>query len=192
MHLTPPTHSTSCTLSVYLPLSFSLSHWIQFVLLKYSWVWGLLWIMDLPGVTPLMKISASPSNYQLAIAPKLETGNFSLAWAYLLRSFPCSHDHCEWPAISRKQFSFHPLSLALTVFHPPLSQWSLSLGGLGCSIWGWVLYSFLFPIFWQVVSLYVVNYYKKQLLWWGLTSALINRNSDKSLEVITYYILLEE
>lgn len=93
--LTPPISiQTSLIIQLYALLLLKITHYIQFVLLKYSWVWGyLIDVVNLLGSTFLKKTDfLSPRSHQLPICPRLglwvhdhqfpSMPGFCLAWSW--------------------------------------------------------------------------------------------------------------
>lgn len=137
--------------------------------------------------------AASTSNHQLPIAPQLE-GSFmspfslrpgSFNWFHLPQvlnkyivtatQFMCAMADHAWQTLFHCR---HPLLLALIVL-VPLLQWSPTLENTGditqLSHFGakHPTISWSLDIDLSFISVLIVIYWKKELLWWGLADALI-------------------
>lgn len=114
-------------------------------------------------------------NWQLCQQPSTDTSSqargmifggvwLELAWVLCMLSWSLWVSVCNWPLVSTNYYFCHPPSMALTIFHSPLSQWSFNLGGWDCSIWNGALHRLLFSVCWPVV----------QSLWWLSSTTIVD------------------
>lgn len=176
--------------------NFQKYQWVHFVLAAYCWPWGLsLSVVCVPRETPLEKMNFSfVSSYQLEIASRLGMvvfANFpSQYWnpicprpvhALCTMSPPlwvhtCIVLLCPEGLVSLMSFP----TLVLSIILPPAPQGSLIPEGKDLRLS--VPRPLTLCILW--VSVLVLTYCRRKLLWWWLSKMLIYEYSRMQLESI--------